>query len=77
VHFENDIQPAARSLFGVNARSDLVEKAERKNCLKIACNLGFAVGVAGTRLNVIKDIVLAETAIALNVDVFNYTSKNL
>jgi len=30
------------------------------------------VGIAGARLNVIKDIVFAKTAIALNINAFDY-----
>ena len=72
-HFKNNPQTAAWSFFCVNAGADFVEKAERQNCLKVASHLRLAIGVAGARLDIIEDIVFAQTTVALNVDFFDNT----
>ena len=67
-NFENNIDAATRAFFSQDASSRLIKKAERQNCLQIALDLLFVVRIAGTGLDVVKDVVFSETTIAGDVD---------
>src|SRR5215212_6483991 len=69
--FENDVYTAARPVLNQHAGQGLVEESQREERLIIALDLIDVVNVAGPRLNVVKNVVFTQTAIAGNVDVFD------
>src|SRR5712692_4260783 len=69
--FKDYIDAAARADFGGDAGCNLVEKPESQDRLQVARDLGIAVCVTRSRLNVIEDVVFAQSAITEDVDVFD------
>src|SRR6266849_3479103 len=69
------LSDAARADLSGYLGPDLVEKSESQERLQVASDLGLAVGVARSRLNVIEEIIFAQTAIADDVDVFDHARR--
>ena len=61
---------AAGAILSRYPRLDFVEETERENRLQVTLDLSGVEGIAGTRLNVVQNIVFAQTPITDNVDIF-------
>ena len=70
-NFKNHAHAAAGSIFDRHARADLVKEVQREDRLQVTRDCGFAVDVAGARLDVIEDIFFAQSTIADDIDLFD------
>ena len=74
---ESNDNAAARAIFDRDSGFGLVEKSQREDGLQVAFDLGRIVGIAGASLNVIDDVVFAQTAITENLNILNQTRLRL
>src|SRR5262245_9102705 len=74
-HFENDVHAAAWTVFSENTCCRFVEESQRQECLVVALDLFNVVRVAWPGLDVIKDVVFAQTTITNDIDAFNETLR--
>ena len=76
-NFKDDANAAARCVLDRYARANSIKESKGKQCLQIAFDLRLVVRIAGPRLNVIKDVVFPQTAIADDVDFFDQALRGL
>ena len=72
-HVKSNDDAAARTIFDGYAGSDFIKETEGQNGLQVAFDLRGIVGVAGASLDVIDNVVFAQTAIAEHLNTFDQT----
>src|SRR6185436_8202171 len=71
VDFEDDPDSAARRIFSSYASTNFVEETEREQRLQVAFHLRWVESVSRPSLDVVDDVVLAQTAIADDINILD------